>query len=96
MKAKYAAVTIVVTDDVAKVRLVNDATGKSSTYLVSTDQSACSNNVTVVSDENGLLTLSINYRFPTAGEQTWHVECRGNAWSAATEASTFTLTVADR
>ena len=96
VKAKYAPVTIVVTDDVAKVRLVNNATGKSSTYLVSTDQNACSNNVTVVSDADGLLTLSINYRFPTDGEQTWHVECRGNAWSSATEASTFTLTVAAR
>ena len=87
VKAQYTAITIVTTDDVTKVRLVSGT--RSSTFL------ATSKNVTTTTDgaEEGTMIWTINYRFAATGEQTWNVLCRGNAWSEATEASTFTVDV---
>ena len=84
VKAKYAPVVIVTTSDVTKVRLGYN--GKTSTYLET------SNNATRVDNGDGTATWTINYRFSSAGEQTWTAQCRGNKWSTATE---FTLTVAE-
>ena len=41
----------------------------------------------------GTKTWTINYRFATAETRTWAVECRGNEWSAITDACLFTITV---
>ncbi|MBQ2842225.1 MAG: InlB B-repeat-containing protein [Clostridia bacterium] len=84
VKGKYATVVILATSDVSRVRLGNGK--KTSTYLPT------SNNATAVDNGNGTTTWTINYRFPTAGEQTWTAQCRGNTWSTATE---FTFTVAE-
>ncbi|MBQ2903088.1 MAG: InlB B-repeat-containing protein [Clostridia bacterium] len=84
VKATYAPVVVVTTSDVTKVRLGYN--GKTSTYLQT------SNNVTYADNGDGTATWTINYRFATAGEQTWTAQCRGNKWSAATE---FTFTVAE-
>ena len=86
-KGKQEALTIVTTADVTRIRL--NVNGRTASYLES------SNNVTVVKDEaTGLATWTINYRFGTVGTATVGVQCRGNAWSAITEATTMTVEVA--
>ena len=87
IRGKEEALTIVTTADVTRIRLNVD--GKTASYLTT------SNNVTVVTDEaTGLSTWTINYRFGTVGTSTVGVQCRGNSWSAITEATTMTVEVA--
>ena len=86
-KNKYTDIVIVTTNDVTKLRFNNTATKKTSTYLTS------SNNVTAVDNGDGTLTWTIRYRFTVAGEQTWGIQVRGNAWSDIGD-NAFTVTVA--
>ena len=86
VKGELTAITVVTTSDVTRVRF-NDMNGRTATYL------STSNNVAYsVDEEAGTATWVISYRFNTAGEQTWGVQCRGNAWSDAA-ANTFTITI---
>ena len=84
-RAVYTDITIVTTDDVTKLRLVNGS--RASTFLPK------SNNVTYTDNGDGTATWVISYRFATLGEQTWNVLCRGNAWSAANAEDAFTINV---
>ena len=86
-KTAYTDLVIVTTSDVTKVRL-NNNNGKTVTYLKT------SNNVNAVDNGDGTMTWNIRYRFATVGEQTWGVQCRGNAWSAVEDATSFTITIA--
>ena len=88
VKATYTPIVIVTTSDATKVRINNQA-GKATTYMQT------SNNVTYADNGNGTATWTINYRFATAGEQTWGVQCRGNTWSAITDATSFTINVTE-
>jgi len=54
-----------------------------------------STNVTYADNGDGTATWTIKYRFADTGDQTWAVQCRGNAWSAITEQSTFAINVAE-
>ena len=86
-KGKYTDIVIKTTDDVTKLRFNNTATKKTSTYLTT------SNNVEAVDNGDGTMTWTISYRFTVAGEQTWGIQVRGNAWSDIGD-NAFTLTVA--
>ena len=86
VKAKYTAIEIVTTSDATKVR-INNQNGKATTYMQT------SNNVTYADNGDGTATWTINYRFADLGEQTWGVQCRGNAWSTIDDASSFTITI---
>ena len=86
-KAQYTPITIVVTSDATKIRINNQA-GKATTYMETSK-----NVLSVVDNGDGTKTWTINYRFATAETRTWAVECRGNEWSAITDACLFTITV---
>jgi len=86
VKAKYTPIVIVTTSDATKVR-INNQNGKATTYMQT------SNNVTYADNGDGTATWTINYRFADLGEQTWGVQCRGNAWSTIDAASSFTITI---
>jgi hypothetical protein len=86
-KGKYTDIVIKTTDDVTKLRFMDMATSKTSTYLTT------SRNVAVADNGDGTMTWTISYRFTTAGEQSWGIQVRGNAWSDV-DNNQFTLTVA--
>lgn len=89
VKRVYTPVTIVVTSDATNIRF-NNQDGKTSAF------SSTSSNVTSVTDNgDGTSTWVINYRFASAGEATWAVQCRGNAWSDITDACKFTINVTE-
>ena len=82
-KGTYENIVVKVSSDVTRVRIVNGT--KSSTYLSTTT------NCTTVDNGDGTTTWTIRYRFALAGDITYGVQVRGNAWS---ESTNFDVTVA--
>ena len=74
-KASYTNITVVTTDDVSKIRFTIGT--KTVTYTTS------SKNVSAVT-ANGETTWTIGYRFAASGTYNVGIQCRGNAWSDAT------------
>jgi hypothetical protein len=86
VRAVYTDITVVTTDDVTKLRLVNGS--RASTFIDG------SKNVTVTDNGDGTATWVIRYRFANVGDaQTWNVLCRGRAWSEANAEDSFTIDV---
>lgn len=82
-KGKYTEVTVVTTNDVARVRLTIGA--KTATYLKTSG-----NVVSCTANDDGTLTWVIKYKFNTAGDVTVSAQARGNVWSTAVEAANAT------
>ncbi len=79
---EYGIITVVVTEDVSKVRIgfKNAATFKTKTATYQTTSS----NVERIVTENGVSTWTIRYKFTAQAENdSFEVQCRGSNWGEA-------------